>query len=99
MLLAKSYRRMGREEKMQAILRQVKQSTTHQDEVSSALAEISARQGDIESALQEYVDLVHHYRSKRQTENALRVFTEMIRMAPQDTRPQKELVEIYLNRG
>ena len=99
MLLAKAYGRMGREEQMQAILRQVKQSTTHQDEVSSALAEISARQGDIESALQEYVDLVHHYRSKRQTENALSVLNEMIRMAPQDPRPHKELAEIYLNRG
>ena len=99
MLLAKAYGRMGREEQMQAILRQVKQSTTHQDEVSSALAEISARQGDIESALQEYVDLVHHYRRKRQTENALSVLNEMIRMAPQDTRPHNELAEIYLNRG
>ncbi|TMD38548.1 MAG: tetratricopeptide repeat protein, partial [Chloroflexi bacterium] len=99
MLLAKAYGRMGREEQMQAILRQVKQSTTHQDEVSSALAEISARQGDIESALQEYVDLVHHYRSKRQTENALSVLNEMIRMAPQDPRPHKDLAEIYLNRG
>ncbi|TMC34359.1 MAG: tetratricopeptide repeat protein, partial [Chloroflexi bacterium] len=99
MLLAKGYGRMGREEQMQAILRQVKQSTTHQDEVSSALAEISARQGDIESALQEYVDLVHHYRSKRQTENALSVLNEMIRMAPQDPRPHKDLAEIYLNRG
>src|SRR5438477_4411233 len=67
LLLAKAYGRVGKEEQMQAILRQVKQSTTHQDEVSSALAEISARQGDIESALQEYVDLVHHYRRKRQT--------------------------------
>ena len=99
MLLAKAYGRTGKEEQMQAILRQVKQSTTHQDEVSSALAEISARQGDIESALQEYVDLVHHYRSKRQTENALSVLNEMIRMAPQDPRPHNELAEIYLNRG
>src|SRR6266516_2149763 len=53
MLLAKAYGRTGKEEQMQAILRQVKQSTTHQDEVSSALAEISARQGDITSTLQE----------------------------------------------
>ncbi|TMD61912.1 MAG: tetratricopeptide repeat protein, partial [Chloroflexi bacterium] len=93
MLLAKAYGRTGREEQMQAILRQVKQSTTHQDEVSSALAEISARQGDIENALQEYVDLVRHYRTKRQTENALSVLNEMIRMAPQDPRPHNELAE------
>jgi tetratricopeptide (TPR) repeat protein len=99
MLLAKAYKRTGKEEQMQAILRKVKQFTTYQDEVSSALAEISARQGDIESALQEYVYLVHHYRSKRQTENALSVLKEMVRMAPQDPRPHDELAEIYLNRG
>jgi tetratricopeptide (TPR) repeat protein len=99
MLLAKAYGRTGKEEQMQAILRQVKQSTTYQDEVSSALAEISARQGDIENALQEYADLVHHYRSKRQAENALSVLNEMIRMAPQDPRAHNELAEIYLNRG
>ena len=99
MLLAKAYGRTGKEEQMQAILRQVKQSTTHQDEVSSALAEISARQGDIENALQEYADLVRHYRSKRQAENALSVLNEMVRLAPQDPRAHNELAEIYLNRG
>ena len=99
MLLAKAYGRTGKEEQMQAILRQVKQSTTHQDEVSSALAEISARQGDVENALQEYADLVRHYRSKRQAENALSVLNEMVRLAPQDPRAHNELAEIYLNRG
>ena len=99
MLLAKAYGRTGKEEQMQAILRQVKQSTTHQDEVSSALAEISARQGDIENALQEYADLVRHYRSKRQAENALSVLNEMVRLAPKDPRAHNELAEIYLNRG
>src|SRR5579872_707527 len=57
LLLAKAYGRTGKQEQMQAILRQVKQSTTYQDEVSSTLAEISARQGDVESALHEYADL------------------------------------------
>ncbi len=99
MLLAKAYGRIGKDEQRQAILRQVKQSTTYQDEVSSALAEISARQGDIENALQEYVDLVRHYRSKRQAENALSVLNEMVRLAPQDPRAHNELAEIYLNRG
>src|SRR5439155_5971256 len=99
MLLAKAYGRTGKQEQMQAILRQVKQTTTHQDDVSSALAEISARQGDVESALQEYVDLVRHYRNKRQTENALSVVNEMIRMARQDTRPHNELARIYLSHG
>lgn len=99
MLLAKAYGRTGRQEQMQAILRQVKQTTTHQDEVSSTLAEISARQGNVGSALQEYVDLVRHYRSKRQTENALNVLNEMVRMAPEDPRAHDELADIYVNRG
>jgi tetratricopeptide (TPR) repeat protein len=99
MILAKAYGRTGKNEQMQAILRQVKQSTTYQDEVSSALAEISARQGDVESALQEYADLVRHYRGKRQAENALSVLNEMVRMAPQDPRAHDELAVIYLNRG
>src|SRR5206468_12182022 len=99
MLLAKAYGRTGKEEQMQAILRQVKQSTTHQDEVSSALAEISARQGDIQNALQEYADLVRHYRSKRQTENAMSVLNEMVRMAPEDPRAHDDRADIYVNRG
>src|SRR2546423_2210488 len=62
LLLAKAYGRIGKQEQMQAILCQVKQTTTYHDEVTSALAEISAHQGDIDSALQEYADLVHYYR-------------------------------------
>jgi tetratricopeptide (TPR) repeat protein len=99
MLLAKAYGRTGKQEQMQAILRQIKQSTTYQDEVTSALAEISARQGDVKNALQEYADLVRHYRSKRQTENALSVLNEMVRMDPQDARAHDELADIYMNRG
>ncbi|GAC1386777.1 MAG: hypothetical protein NVSMB33_16320 [Ktedonobacteraceae bacterium] len=99
MLLAKAYGRIGKQEQMQAILRQLKQSTTYQDEVSSALAEISARQGDVDSALQEYAELVRHYRNKRQTENALSVLNEMVRMAPEDPRAHDELADIYISRG
>lgn len=99
LLLAKIYGRVGKQEQMQAILRQVKQQTSHQDEVSSTLAEISARRGDVGSALDEYADLVQHYRSKRQTDNALSVLTEMVRLAPQDPRAHAELGDIYINRG
>src|SRR2546421_11845991 len=99
MLLAKAYGRMGKQEQMQAILRRLKQTTTYQDEVTSALAEISARQGDIQNALQEYADLVRHYRSKRQTENAMSVLNEMVRMAPEDPRAHDDLADIYVNRG
>ncbi|HEU5382908.1 MAG TPA: tetratricopeptide repeat protein [Ktedonobacteraceae bacterium] len=99
LLLAKVYGRVGKQEQMQAILRQVKQQTPYQDEVSSVLAEISARRGDVESALDEYSDLVQHYRSKRQADNALSVLNEMVRMAPQDPRAHAELGDIYINRG
>ncbi len=99
LLLAKAYERTGRQEQMQAILRQIKQMSTYQDEVSSALAGISAKQGDIDSALQEYIELVRHYRSKRQTESAISVLHEMIRLAPQDPRAHDELADIYINRG
>jgi tetratricopeptide (TPR) repeat protein len=99
LLLAQAYGRAGKQEQQQAILRQVKQATPYKDEVTSALAEISARQGDIESALQEYLDLANHYRSKRQVDNALSVLNEMVRMAPQDPRAHAELAEIYINRG
>src|SRR5438067_845759 len=91
LLLAKAYGRIGKQEQMQAILRQVKQTTTYHDEVTSALAEISARQGDFDSALQEYADVVHYYRSNRQTDNALSVLREMVHLAPQDPRAHAEL--------
>ena len=98
-LLANAYGRTGRQEQMDAILRQIKQSTTYQDEVSSVMAEISARQGDIDGALQEYLDLVKQYLSKRQGDNALSVLKEMVKLAPQDPRAHRELADIYINRG
>jgi tetratricopeptide (TPR) repeat protein len=97
--LAKAYGRAGKEEKMQAIMRQVKQKTPYQDEVASALAEISARQNDLDGALQEYSGLVRQYRNRRQVDNALSVLNEMARMAPQDPRAHTELADIYIGRG
>jgi len=99
LILAKAYGRAGKQEKMQSILRQVKQKTPYQDEVASTLAEISARQTDLDGALQEYAELVTQYRSKRQVENALSVLHEMARMAPQDPRAHVELADIYIGRG
>ncbi len=99
MTLARVYGRVGKQEQMQAVLRQVKQQTPYQDEVSSTLAEISARRGDVNNALDEYTDLVQHYRSKRQGDNALSVLNEMVRLAPQDPRAHADLGDIYINRG
>jgi tetratricopeptide (TPR) repeat protein len=99
LLLAKAYGRVGKQEQMQAILRQVKQSTPHQNEVASALAEISVRQSDLNSALQEYADLAQTYRNKRQADNALSVLREMAQIAPQDPRAHAALGDIYISRG
>ena len=98
-LLANAYARTGRLDQRDAILRQLKQSQPVQNEVASTLAEISSRQTDINGALQEYMDLVHHYRGNRQADSALSVLNEMVRMAPQDPRAHEELADIYINRG
>jgi tetratricopeptide (TPR) repeat protein len=99
LMLAKAYGRVGKQEQMQEILRQLKQSTPQRDEVTSTLAEISARQGDLNGALQEYTDLAKQYRSKRQPDNALSVLHEMIRIAPRDPRAHTELADLYISRG
>ncbi len=99
LMLAKAYERTGRYEQKEAILRQIRQARPGQDEVAPALADISARQGDVSSALQEYADLVRHYRTNRQTDNALGVLNEMVRLAPQDPRAHADLADIYVTRG
>jgi tetratricopeptide (TPR) repeat protein len=98
-LLAKAYGRVGRQDQMEAILRQIKQTTTDKDEVASTLAEISARQSDVNAVVQEYADLVRYYRNKRQVESALKTLNEMVRIAPQDPRAHAELGDIYIGRG
>ncbi|QBD80912.1 tetratricopeptide repeat protein [Ktedonosporobacter rubrisoli] len=99
LLLAKAYGRVGKQEQMQAILRQVKQTRTDQNEVASTLAEISSRQTDIEGVLREYLELVNHYRNSRQTDSAISVLKEMVRVMPQDPRAHEELADIYEKRG
>jgi tetratricopeptide (TPR) repeat protein len=97
--LAKAYGRTGRQDQMNAIMQQIRQIRPTHDEVSSSIAEISSRQTDINSALQEYIDLVRHYRQNKQFDNALNVLNEMVRMAPQDARAHSELADIYITRG
>ncbi|HET8911492.1 MAG TPA: tetratricopeptide repeat protein, partial [Ktedonobacteraceae bacterium] len=98
-LLANAYGRTGRQDQQQAILRKVKQGTTMQNEVSSAISDIASRQTDKNLTMQEYLELVQHYRSKRQVDNALGVLNEMVRLDPQDPRAHAELGDIYINRG
>ncbi|WP_220203886.1 tetratricopeptide repeat protein [Reticulibacter mediterranei] len=99
LLLAKAYGRTGRQDQMDAIMRQIKQVKPDQSEVSSVLAEISARQHDPNSTVQEYLDLVKHYREKHQGDSALSVLNEMVRMLPQEPRAHAELADIYIGRG
>ncbi|GHO43957.1 tetratricopeptide repeat protein [Ktedonospora formicarum] len=99
LLLAKTYGRTGRVDQMDAIMRQVKQSRAGQDEVASTLEEISMRRPDPSMAVQEYMDLVRHYRQSRQIDNALKVLNEMVRAVPQEPRAHEELADIYINRG
>lgn len=98
-LLANAYRRTGRFEQAEAIQRRVKQLKPSQNEITSTLSDISARHGDTESTLREYADLVRHYRSSRQIDNALNVLNEMVRLSPQDSRAHSDLADIYINRG
>jgi tetratricopeptide (TPR) repeat protein len=97
--LANAYGRTGRQDQMQALLNQVKQVKPVEDEVSSTLADISHRQGDVEATLVEYMDMVRHYRTSRQIDNALSMLNEMVRLAPQDARAHEELADIYIKRG
>lgn len=98
--LAQAYKRTGRQEQMQAILRQVKQLKTGQDEVVSTLSDnISADNNDPESTMREYLDLVKHYRQNRQNDNAINTLHEMIRFTPDDPRAHEELADIYIKRG
>ncbi len=99
LMLARAYERTGRMEQKEAILRQIRQTRPGQDEVAPALAEISARQGDVQGALREYADLVKHYRNNRQTDSALSVLNEMVRLAPQDPRAHADLADIHVARG
>jgi tetratricopeptide (TPR) repeat protein len=98
--LAQAYKRTGRQEQMQAILRQVKQLKTGQDEVVSTLSnDILVDNNDPESTMREYLELVKHYRQNRQNDNAINTLHEMVRFAPDDPRAHEELADIYIKRG
>jgi tetratricopeptide (TPR) repeat protein len=97
--LVQAYKRTGRQEQMQALLRQVKQLKTGQDEVVSTLADISTLNNDPETTMREYLELVKHYRQSRQHDNALNTLNEMVRFAPEDPRAHEELADIYVKRG
>ena len=75
------------------------QQRSYSDEVYRAVAEISSRQLDPQGAMTEYAQLVRHYRSNRQLENAVGVLKEMSRVAPDDPAVHSELADIQISRG
>jgi tetratricopeptide (TPR) repeat protein len=97
-LLARAYQLSGQVGQMQPTLTSASQ-LTYSDEVYRALAEISARQLEPQSTLQEYAQLVRHYRNSKQQENAVAVLKEMSRVAPDDPAVHSELADIHISRG
>ncbi|MGO8950194.1 MAG: tetratricopeptide repeat protein [Ktedonobacterales bacterium] len=97
-LLARAYQLSGQIGQLPTTL-QGGQQRAYSDEVYRALAEISARQLDPQSALQEYAQLVRHYRNTKQQENAVGVLKEMSRVAPDDPAVHSELADIHISRG
>jgi tetratricopeptide (TPR) repeat protein len=98
LLLARAYQLSGQAAQAQSTLQAVKNSPRN-DEVYRVLAEVSARQGDTPAMLQEYAQLVRHYRSNRQVESAVTVLREMARLAPDDPAVHSELADIQIQRG
>jgi tetratricopeptide (TPR) repeat protein len=99
-LLARAYQMSGQVGQMQPALGGGGASpVTYSDEVYRALAEISARQLDPQGSLQEYAQLVRHYRNSKQQENAVAVLKEMSRVAPDDPAVHSELADIHVSRG
>jgi tetratricopeptide (TPR) repeat protein len=98
LLLARAYQLSGQVAQMQATLQAVKDHPQN-DEVYRVMAEVSARQGDTQAMLQEYAQLVRHYRGNRQVENAVTVLREMARLAPDDPAVHSELADIQIQRG
>ncbi len=99
-LLARAYQLSGLAGHLPASLQNGQgQQRPYSDEVYRALAEISARQLDPQSALQEYAQLVRHYRNSKQQENAVGVLKEMSRVAPDDPAVRSELADIQVSRG
>lgn len=98
-LLARAYQLSGQVAQMQSTLQAVQDQRPINNEVYQALAEVSARQGDSQAALQEYAQLVRQYRNNRQVENAITVLKEMARLAPDDPAVRSELADIHISRG
>jgi tetratricopeptide (TPR) repeat protein len=99
MLLARAYQLSGQVAQMQSTLQAVNQQRPQSGEVYQAIAEVSARHGDTQGALQEFAQLVRNYRNNRQIESAFVVLKEMARISPDDPAVRSELADIQISRG
>jgi tetratricopeptide (TPR) repeat protein len=97
-LLARAYQLSGQVAQMQSVQQAIQQRPMS-GEVYTALAEVSARMQDPAQQMQEYAQLVRHYRNNRQVENAVTVLKEMARLAPDDPAVHNELADIHITRG
>jgi putative peptidoglycan lipid II flippase len=86
MLLAHAYRLIGRQEDTQAVLHQVKQIISYQDEMPITLTDFAAPQrgGNGHNAI---------------PKNTTNVLNEVAQSVIQDPRPRDELVSLYMDQG
>jgi tetratricopeptide (TPR) repeat protein len=99
LLLAKAYQQAGQMEKAQQIAQQVKQVLPAQGAVYSAPSVSPSQRAEMPGNLQEYAQLVKHYRANKQVEMAIDILKKMCAMAPQEPAPHAELGDIYISWG
>ena len=93
MLLASCYRRTGRQEDTQAVLRQVKQIIAYRDEVSSTFTAVAPPQENGAGIV------VDNYRGKNETAGTPNVLNEKAPLTPQKPQAYDELANSYMKRG
>ncbi len=98
LLLARAYQQAGQHDKAQAVMQQAKQVLPAQGTVYPA-APPPAQRGEVSGGLQEYAQLVKHYRANKQVEMAIELLKKMCAMRPQDPAPHAELGDIYVSWG
>jgi tetratricopeptide (TPR) repeat protein len=99
LLLAKAYQQAGQLERAQQIAQQVKQVLPARGAVYPSASPAAARLTEAPGNLQEYAQLVRHYRANKQIEMAIDVLKKMCAMAPQEPSPHAELGDIYISWG
>jgi tetratricopeptide (TPR) repeat protein len=99
LLLAKAYQQAGQMEKAQQVAQQVKQVLPAQGAVYPSSVASPAQQAAMPGNLQEFAQLVRHYRANKQIEMAIDVLKKMCAQAPQEPGPHAELGDVYVGWG